>query len=268
MFKLIRRVILFAACLLGIIAAVPRPAESLPLGNSALEFDGNDDYLEVLDPISLVGPFTVEAWVLVRAGSGGRICSNVSGITGYDFDFYSGGSGMVLRFAISNNNQISTNFDTYVGTWTHVAVSGTGEIGQGVSLFINGELAETAVIDQTLLASTTNLHIGCLTSGMFFFYGAMDELRIWRTALDQTTIQTYMNAIVETGHPVYNFLEGHWRFDEGVGQVAVSAVHGGQRDARLGENAGEDTADPIWITSGVTPSERCSFGTVKAMYAD
>lgn len=256
------------SCFLIVIAPAPHSVAGLPIGNNALDFDGDNDYLEVFDPISLTGPFTIEAWVLVRNGAGGRICSNTSGITGYDFNFAGGSSGMYLRFAIFNQTQIKVNFDSFVGVWTHVAVSGIGEIGQNVRLFINGELAETAVVDETLSSSSTNLHIGCLTNGMYFFDGAMDELRIWRTELDQPTIQTYMNAIVETGHPVYNFLEGYWRFDEGTGQIAASEVVGSRLDAHLGEGAGDDTADPIWITSEVTPIERFSFGTVKALYAD
>jgi hypothetical protein len=268
MFRVNWKAMVFCSCFFIVIAPTPQLAAGLPPGNNALDFDGENDYLEVLDPISLTGPFTIEAWVFVRGGAGGRICANSSGITGYDFDIAGGSSGMSLRFGIFNQNQIKVNFDAYVGSWTHVAVSGIGEIGKTVRLYINGELTETAVVDETLAASSTNLHIGCLTNGMYFFDGAIDELRIWRTELDQPTIQTYMNAIVETGHPVYNFLEGYWRFDEGTGQIAASEVVGSQLDARLGVGAGDDTADPIWITSGVTPTERCSFGTVKAMYAD
>jgi len=268
MFRVNWKAIAFCSCFLIVIATAPHPAAGFTPGNNALDFDGINDYLEVLDPISITGPFTIEAWVRVRDGAGGRICANSSGTTGYDFDIAGGSSGMYLRFGIFNQNQIKVNFDAYVGEWTHVAVIGVGEIGQNVRLYINGEVAATAVVDETLAASSTNLHIGCLTNGMYFFDGAIDELRIWRTDLDQLTLQTYMNAIVETGHPVFNFLEGHWRFDEGAGQTAASEVVGSQLDARLGEAAGEDTADPTWITSGVTPTERCSFGTVKAMYAD
>ena len=262
------KTILFCSCFLTIIAAAPHPAVGLPLGNSALDFDGDNDYLAVLDPVSLTGPFTIEAWVLVRGGAGGRICANSSGITGYDFNFYDGGSGMTLRFAISNQGQINVNFDAYVGDWTHVAVRGTGDIGQDVSLFINGELAGTEVVDQRLVASSTNLHIGCLTINKYYFDGAIDELRIWSTELDQSMIQTYMNRIVDACHPEFAALEGCWRFDEGAGQIAACEVGGGLRDARLGVNLGDDTFDPIWITSGVIPAEKCSFGRVKAMFAD
>jgi len=268
MFRLNWKTILFCSCLLTVIAVAPHPAVGLPPGNNALDFDGDDDFLEVFDPVSLTGPFTIEAWVLVHDGAGGRICANSSGITGYDFNFYSGGSGMTLRFAISNQGQISVDFDAYVGVWTHVAVSGTGVIGQDVRLFINGELAQTGVVDQRLVASTTNLHIGCLTIDMYYFDGAMDELRIWNAELDQSTMQTNMNRIVDACHPEYAALKGCWCFDEGAGQIAASVVGGCQLDGYLGVNLGDDISDPVWITSGVTPAEKCSFGKVKAMYAD
>lgn len=267
MFRINWKTMVFCSCLLIVTATSPHPTAGLPSDNNSLDFDGDNDYLEVLDPIGLTGAFTIEAWVLVRDGAGGRICNNVSGVTGYDLDFYNGSSGMRLRFGIFNQNQIGIDFDPYVNSWTHIAVCGIGEIGQQIRVYINGDLAGTAVVDETLAASSVNLRIGCASGGSYFLDGAIDELRIWRTNLDQPTIRAYMNAVVESGHPVYNSLEGHWRFDEGAGQVAASQVHGGQHDARLGESASADTADPIWISSGVTPSERCSFGTVKAMYA-
>jgi hypothetical protein len=75
-----------------------------------------------------------------------------------------------------------------------------------------------------------------------------------------------MNRSVNAGHPAYGALEGYWRFDEGAGQTAVSEVGGGQCDARLGVDIGEDAADPTWITSGVTSVETWSLGRLKAVY--
>lgn len=242
-------------------AMAPSPAEGQPPIHYALDFDGVDDYAEVSDPVSLTGPFTIEAWVFYRGGSG-RICANSMGITGYDFDI----ANSRLRFAISNQNQISTDFGAYVGQWTHVAVRGIGEIGADVSLFINGELAATATIDDTLVASTTNLHIGCLTIGMYFLDGALDELRVWNAELDESTIQAYMHATVDAGHPRYASLQGYWCFDEAGGQVATCQVGGGMRDARLGADPAEDDADPVWVASGVLPIETVRFGDVKAEY--
>ena len=74
MFRVNWKAIAFCSCFLIVIATAPHPAAGFTPGNNALDFDGINDYLEVLDPISITGPFTIEAWVRVRDGAGEDLC--------------------------------------------------------------------------------------------------------------------------------------------------------------------------------------------------
>ena len=47
-----------------------------------------------------------------------------------------------------------------------------------------------------------------------YFKGAMDEVRIWNTALYCETIRNWMNRKVTADHPSYENLQGYWRLDE------------------------------------------------------
>lgn len=105
---------------LGIMSS---PALGLPAGNNALDFDGVNDYVEVADPVDVIGPLTIEAWILVRdATTGGRIVTNTWNNTGYDLNIYDGGSGQIAASEVhagARDGRLGVNLgdDTQDPSW-------------------------------------------------------------------------------------------------------------------------------------------------------
>lgn len=248
-----------AAVLLGF--CVPAaPAQT----NFALDFDGVDDYAEIGDSLSLTGPLTLEAWVLVRSGTNpSTIVANMFG-TGYALDVWDDGSSVVLRLAFDGVVRGQADFMPYLGTWTHVAATWGGS-GTGTDLYINGARAGGSAFAGTLGASTQNLRLGSRPGTSTYLDGVLDEVRIWSAKVDGPTLQSWMSSVPTAAHPDFASLEGYWRFDEGSGQSAASEVGPPALTGRLGATSSAEASDPAW-TAGPTSVRPMTLGRLKAMY--
>jgi hypothetical protein len=236
--------------------------------NFALDFDG-DDYVEVPDPMNLDGPFTLEAWVLVRtATAGGRIISNRAGANGYTLDVFDDTSTIELRLALNGSNAVTADFTPYMNQWTHVAVTWAGSTEMTTLAFINGEQVGQNARSVTINPSPGNLKIGVMEPFIAYFDGLIDEVRIWSTDVDGGTIDAWRSRAVTQDHPDYDGLEGYWRFDEGSGQVTVAEIGSPALDGQLGSAAGSDDNDPAWVASGATPVREISVGQLKERYRE
>jgi hypothetical protein len=239
--------------------------------NFALDFDGMDDYVEVPDAVNLSGPFTFEAWVLVRdAASSGRIFSNRVGSSGYEWDVQAFPE-TVLRLTINGDIRATAPFGAFIGEWTHVAATWAGSGGGGqTTLYINGSEAGSGSHTGLIAFSIGQLRFGRQAGAGtgFQFDGAMDELRIWSSELDAATIQAWMSQAVTGSHPAFAALEGYWRFDEGTGQAATTEVNSPGRDGRLGLSSEANSSDPTWVASGAVPLRRLSMGQLKRTFTD
>lgn len=73
-----------------------------------------------------------------------------------------------------------------------------------------------------------------------FFQGAVDELRLWNTALDAATISDWTCRSLDASHPYAVNLIGHWQFDDNTGTSV--------QDASTNANALQLTGAPLWQT--------------------
>ena len=193
--------------------------------NFCLDFDGVDDYVEVMDAPELNPDIaiTVEAWV------------KLEGLTGLPTivekeDWSIVESGYVLRidnytnfntpqFQIGAYGWFSVNAsqgDIPDGEWTHVA--GTFD-GSTLKIYINGVEAGSSFFSGSIATAPCNVRIG----GHYNTYvnrqwnGLIDEVRIWNVCRTESEISTNMeNPLTgtETG------LVGLWRMQEGAGTTA------------------------------------------------
>jgi hypothetical protein len=234
----------------------------------ALEFDGVDDYVTVSDPIALPnGPLSIEAWIWMDATfAGGRIVSNRDGANGYEFDVFPVDGGQLeVRLSFNGTVMLGAFFTGQSERWTHVAAAWAGSVAEQLKIYVNGEQIGLGIGYGTINPPTGSLAIGAMaTLGFGFFMGDIDDVRIWSVALDQATIQAWINKPVDATHPNYANLEGYWKFDEGAGQVAVSMVHSPERDGQLGADAGDDGSDPAWTTNvSPVPTDPTTLGRIK-----
>ena len=173
------------------------------ISGSALEFDGQSDYLQVPDSDSLdlkTNAFTIAAWINADSffGEGGHngnpiLCKwQTSKVGQYFFTAYSGGS---LKLLIADGNiadYVSTFGILSTNEWNFVAALWDGTT---TKLFVNGELAAE---NSTTISSLYQEHyysdyveIGHSTGGSYpywFFDGTIDEVRIYNRALSESEI--------------------------------------------------------------------------------
>ncbi len=162
--------------------------------------------------------FTVEA--LVRP-------SWAAGTVGNDpclFSIGDGGNTAGMKFSVHLGNFLaSVRFTNGLSQKTtavnafrrnvqyHLAVIYSGGT---ITYYIDGRLA---AVDNLALGSGTGgrLHIGSNGGTNDFWRGAIDEVRLWNTALPQTTIADWRGRELQNTHPNAANLRGYWRFNEG-----------------------------------------------------
>jgi len=145
----------------------------------------------------LTNDFTVMAWVNLESTSSLQriIGTNTASQLGWSFGIDAGGKLILTGYAVGD--VITTN--SYVGaqTWVHVAVSKSG--GSGVTFFVNGQVAET------FPAQTGNLQPSTAPFGLLGnldnegLSGVVDDLRVYRGALDAAGIRTAVETVFSNG---------------------------------------------------------------------
>lgn len=171
------------------------------MSSKAVNFNGTSAYINVPASTSLnsvQNELSISAWVNItdwyhwaEFSYAALLCkSNTSTSTQYRFSLLNNAFDV-----ISNQKKfyklIPTPFNT--GTWYHVTVTKKGD---SCSLYVNGNIMETAVNSGTFPSDSTQpLEIGRDYAGSMEYYnGKMDELRIYNRALtDQEVTNIYNN---------------------------------------------------------------------------
>ncbi len=172
--------------------------------NSALEFDGTDDNVN-LGPIDITtNKITIAAWVKADSydfwGKDNRIVSKAMGTAENDhywmLSTIDNSGGVHLRFRVKTNGTTTTlkglSEEIPLGQWCHVA--GVYD-GSQMKIYVNA-VADTAVINKTgnIDASpSTDVLIGANPSDYKPWDGVIDEVRVYSQALSGTQVADIMN---------------------------------------------------------------------------
>lgn len=185
------------------------------LGNG-LNTDGSNDYITI--PKSISGDFTIEYWVKTTQTSltgtqwyngNGIVDAEVGGTT---TDFGTSMLNGKLAFGVGSPDitiQSTTSINT--GIWTHVAVTWNQSTG-AMKLYINGQLEATGTSGTGSRTAPPAIRIGSIQTGIQYFSGSIDELRIWNTVRSQTDIQNNMNTEVATSSSLLSY----YKFNQGT----------------------------------------------------
>ena len=190
--------------------------KALATSQSALDFDGVDDYVTLgNDNRGVSTQVTVAAWIkTTNSGATQFISSKYDFTLGYYLYMDSNGKAAISGRDGSGAGR-GSGFSTKSvndGEWHYVAGSVNVLTGNW-SVYVDGILENTTNAGTgTTLANVTN-HILGLTSGLYFS-GEMDQVTIWDTELDATTILTNMNSCL-TGAETN--IVGHFIFEDGSG---------------------------------------------------
>lgn len=185
-------------------------SQTIVTPGNAFAFDGDNDYFIVPNSgkLNFVNAITVEAWV--RMDGDGDWSHIVSKNTNDQLCLRRSGMSDKICFSVAGAEATSSTSLTR-GVWYHVA--GVFD-GTNVRIFLNGvEEHAVAATSSTLDANTHDYYIGGTTWNNRCWNGAIDEVRIWNTALSGTTIRANMRNVV---NPATSGLAAYFRFDEGL----------------------------------------------------
>ncbi len=161
---------------------------------TALTFDGDGDEITLPSKLTIGSSSnTLAAWVKIPlVGTGGLgattrvgiLLGNYNDTPNCNWEFHS--AGQTRQFW--NNGEVDSRGTTDLrdDTWHHVAWV-RDKAANACYTYIDGRLEATATKAGTDVTFTTNHRIGAdnRISGVLFFHGAMDDLRVYGAALSQ-----------------------------------------------------------------------------------
>ncbi len=129
----------------------------------------------------------------------------------------------------------AAGFDDFAGKWNHWAFTKDVMSGE-MKAYLNGALFMSATGKTKLMEGVASFRIGGTASGGFngVYDGKIDEFRIWNKALDQLTIQNWMNKSIDNTHPYFVNLKAAYNFNDLSGLVAADYSGNGQTAQLLG----------------------------------
>ena len=227
------------------------PAGPAANPNYALQYDGADDFVRVLDigNFDFDTTFTVEAWVRPDSVAGTGLFKAI--VTGRLDDRPNSGGGWSMSLPKDDHSQWGLSVCTpqcnatrttagslVVGEWQHLAATYDGTT---IHSYQDGVLVDS-VAHAGNVTDINYLFIGALLSA---FHGTIDEVRVWNIARSREEI---LSTIFSSLKGDEAGLAGYWNFDDGSGQFASDSSGNGQV-ARLGSIDGVDAQDPLWVAS-------------------
>jgi len=171
----------------------------------ALNFDGTNDYASLGNPaaLNMTGSRSIAAWIKLNGLTGtyqviaGKYLNNYSlsvDSSGHLLSFVAKTSGFNADAAISQSNGTIA-----IGSWQHVAMTFDINGDKKIHLYINGAevtYSTQSTLNATLSATDTRIFsIGCDLGSRFWFYGIIDEVKVYDRALSATEVNKIIKPI-------------------------------------------------------------------------
>lgn len=193
----------------------------------ALFFDGEESFVEADEPVLLgSGNFTYEIWFMPYHSSGRQVLMGSGrgdhpGRPGINLSYDYPRRSISVRASNNKDNTSLSHSDISAASpeqWTHVAF--VVDRSDKAELFVNGILVSEA--DATGFGDDDGFDAGPFRIGrrphspLWFFHGAINEVRVWRRALSRPEIHDNMKTTLsgdEDGLLLY------WPMNEGRGDI-------------------------------------------------
>jgi len=225
-------------------------------GGFALEYvESNSTYVVCENTSSLVmgtGDITVEFWCNIsNSGAAYLVHQGAKGTGSAGYAIFITGSGEVWsRLANGSARQdVKGSIDVEDGNWHHVAV--VWDRDAYTSIYVDGvlDIATATSYSGTDIQGSDDVFFGDKQSGSTQgLTGTMDEIRIWNTALSQSTIQYWMNRPIDSNHDYYSNetsdnLKAYYQMSDGSG----TSLTDNSANSNIGTLTNMDDDD--WVTS-------------------
>ena len=157
---------------------------------------------------------TVEAWIKTSATDADDLISWGRNASGKKFVFLLDATGR-LRVEVSFGNMVGSRVGLNDGKWHHIAMTFTNGSMINCKLYVDGvrdfpsSVSTGAIMDTD---TTTDVRISTRFHNRFW-QGNVDDLRIWSTALPDSTLANWRYRQIDASHPNYNDLELAYEMD-------------------------------------------------------
>ena len=167
-------------------------SDRMGLTESAYNFDGVNDYIEVPAPSISTAPnlFTVTGWIKPSSSQSSRFITPAS--VGIDQFIQYTGSSQLIRVVVvpaadTSGSAISSPVNSVpVGEWTHWAVSIDDKT---VKLYINGVQVASQTVGHEIAGWAGHWDVGQRGNGTFWLDGVIDDLKIYNRALTASEVE-------------------------------------------------------------------------------
>jgi hypothetical protein len=215
---------------------------------------GGNSYVRIEDSsaFDLRRNFTLEARIYWDGGLRFRVIVSKSvadmssqARTGYHLGIYDG----KICLAIQTQNQFRagcSGLPIVPEQWFHVAASYDARI---IRTYVDGIYAggydfgsEADAIADADLAQSTPFLIGREFENASYsrpFDGAVDEVRVWRAVISESTLREYHKRPISVEHPKLEALVAYWPMNEGSGAITGDASEKGHE--------GKLVNQPRWV---------------------
>jgi len=258
--------------------------------NASVDFNGVHDYITfgTAPSLNTTAPastgFTLEAWIKIE-GNGVTTSTGTGGVTAIPIvakgrsESDASGINMNYFLGITSTDVLVADFEEASGSntglnhpisgsgagatvtrnvWTHVAV--TYSISSGLwNLYKNGVNVGTLGIAGGIVPENISKQYASIGSALNstgvpagFFYGKIDEVRIWNRPLSPSEISANMNLQLTGG----SGLLGRWGLNENGNVTATNSIAGSVNGTLRSTNISTHPTNggPSWSTDGFVPN--------------
>ena len=240
-------------------------AETYPILNSAMSFDGASNAASTNAVFNLPNDFTLESWIKPNSDHDFTIMSRHTGNWGnYTFFNNSDANLLYLWSLQGGGNQLEVvSFDLtglgLVKKWTHFAVTRDGTAGE-VKFYLNGiQLGATQASATGALDTGGSFELGLDGTNTRFLNGYQSEARIWNVVRTADEIRSnYTKALKgDEANLVAYFRDG---FTDVVGSIALTPSGGGAA-AGVAGRAGATVAHALEAATGIVSTQEATAPT-------
>jgi hypothetical protein len=147
--------------------------------------------------------FTVSLWIKTFSDDGNNSTSDwnspiglVAGPADKHALMLAGGKFRLWSGNLPNGCRISSYTNANHGAWIHLSASRSDSNHQAngtLKIYINGNLDQSVVKNDTKKSTGSVLHLGKTPSGRKYYEGLMDDLRIYNRTLTNSEVQAVYN---------------------------------------------------------------------------
>jgi len=160
-------------------------------------------------------PRTIEAWAYAEGfNNGGIFQAGPTGTTGRDFSLRTTGTDNLWRVQMWGTPDFDVTLPGSKDAWHHYCITYDGNTTR---MYYDGQLMGQEAY--ALNTGESDFLLGRWNGTEF--NGKIDEVRVWDKALDQTTIQEWMDKSVSASHPDYANLKAYYPMNEGNGTMIM-----------------------------------------------